>query len=74
MPSKKSYIFRVEGKESFPMDMLRYDSCFPNSPHDVDMMRIDIDERIIELVSNYPPTKARWESFGWNVIQIERGR
>jgi hypothetical protein len=67
--------FKVRGKGNFPIDMLRYDECFPSTPVDVsyieDVSRVEGKrvEREVSLVTNkkYGPTEARWESFGWTV-------
>lgn len=72
--------FTVEGGGPFPIDMLRYDQCWPRSEGE--------DSRAIEqsfpqgrrvtgaryrvtLVTHASnrPTGARWESFGFKVVQ-----
>ena len=67
--------FKVRGKFAFPLDMLRYDECFPATTNSASKMegldRKDgrIIEREISLVSHRPNiTEARWESFGWTVF------
>lgn len=71
---KKFYEFAVMGKGIFPLDMLRYDQCFPMSGADVEKME-DGDYREIRTVRlcacshvNYQPTEGRWSSFGWPVV------
>lgn len=70
----KAHMYRVRGKGKFPIDMLRYDSCWPRTPEDVwfiDMNAEDPDyrkSRDVCLSSNHAPTIARWNSFGWEVI------
>lgn len=80
MPKSKATIklvFDVTGYGPFPLDMLRYDCCFPASEEDSARMertfnRRARDEATITLryVSEYKPkgpTDARWRSFGWRV-------
>lgn len=67
----------------FPIDMLRYDSCYPSSSIDVNWIiadRMVADGRpndyTITLVHRehggrkWRPTEARWRSFGWRVIDV----
>src|SRR5678816_4294668 len=70
MPVNKLYEYEVEGKLSFPVDMLRYDACWPASTESA--LEI-VSERPhegchVRLRSHYPPTEARWESFGWRIV------
>ncbi len=80
MPKKrKSVSFIVRGWGAFPLDMLRYDSCWPKGPRDVEAM-MDSElvrdeknarlERNVELTSEspYSPNEKRWASFSWPVI------
>lgn len=76
--------FKVTGKGEFPVDMLRYDCCFPSDEES--SLRIVVDrslndyylERTISLkiYSNRKLdetiTYRRWESFGWKVHSTER--
>ena len=76
--------FTVEGTYPFPTDMLRYDQCWPKREAEDSvqlgeamMLRRHTDpdrKRRVTLVTNLPnrPTAARWESFGWKVID-QRG-
>ena len=59
--------FTVEGHGYFPMDMLRYDSCCPVRPDDVDKItysydNCEVDEmrsrRSVDLAMIVPTTKA----------------
>ena len=60
----------------FPMDMLRYDCCYPVSTDDAMNISLSFDpdfkdERpTINLYSPVmkEPTDARWRSFGWLVV------
>ena len=62
--AKRLEKFGVEGDGKFPIDMLRYDSCWPHSSIDVDAFNRK-GRRTITLASYSAPTIARWESFGW---------
>ncbi len=63
----------VIGSGSFPYDMLRYDSCVPDTQTDVTRAFVDRESRIVYLRQYVPadsvagPTIGRWESFGWKV-------
>lgn len=61
----------------FPLDMLRYDSCYP--AHTEDALRIGNEMRDhwsvrLHKISNGKTqagtlTDARWHSFGWEVVE-----
>lgn len=73
----KRYRITVSGKGNFPLDMLRYDECWPRDALDAariapelpvtahEEFRLWADPRIIVLYSNKYPTEQRWLSFGW---------
>jgi hypothetical protein len=73
----KIYEFEVRGMGPFPLDMLRYDGCWPASPDAVMAIEHSLDERdpnfrtsvkLIRLRSWKPmPTIDRWRSFQWGV-------
>ena len=63
---KRNITFTVEGRSHFPVDMLRYDSCWPASTDDA-LNMLETNQRKVRLVSGEKPTPARWESFGWFV-------
>lgn len=63
----KIYEFTVEGRGPFPLDMLRYDSCWPASRDAVVNMEDTRDMRQVRLRSYNQPTLARWNSFCWGV-------
>jgi hypothetical protein len=63
----------------FPLDMLRYDSCFPKTQMDVatieqnpmthtEKVHIELERYV---VGKDLPTSGRWQSFGWNVLNVE---
>jgi hypothetical protein len=70
--------FTVKGKGHFPMDMLRYDGCFPRDSRDVERLTYfeqDDPARTITLITRttlkvWTPTAARWASFGWQVVEV----
>ena len=75
----KVYLFKikVQGAGHFPLDMLRYDGCYPDTSTDADLIDNSRHQgkRIVTLrmVDFNPtgPTVARWESFTWKVIEAE---
>lgn len=66
--------FVVLGRGPFPLDMLRYDQCWPASAEDVQRMDVDsLDRRALRTVrlrtiNVMGPTTDRWESFLWKVV------
>lgn len=67
----KLYKYTVAGKGYFPVDMLRYDCCWPASQEDVPELRDFTDRtatRRITLCGLGTPTTGRWNSFGWMVL------
>jgi len=76
--------FTVTGLGYFPLDMLRYDGCYPAGQDDVLHLVPDRHSRTaltatpapsvsIELIHigdqrAWHPTEARWRSFGWRVV------
>lgn len=74
----RSSRFTVAGVGAFPLDMLRYDRCFPQTQVDVAAMSRVRGERVarhvcLESVSvgDPRPTLRRWESFGWKVTMVD---
>jgi hypothetical protein len=70
----KLYRYTVSGSGYFPVDMLRYDSAWPNGQQSAtDMLSqhrgSEVPLRRVELMSIKTPTAARWRSFGWRVDQ-----
>lgn len=62
--------FQVQGHGTFPMDMLRYDICWPASEWDSGRLPGEAGHvRTITLKGLKPPTFARWRSFGWEVVE-----
>ena len=71
--NKHGWIFLVRGSGSFPMDMLRYDQCFPTVEMEANIMQKEyIEEKVLISMKTHRPhvTIKRWESFLWNVVEI----
>mgnify|MGYP001606312643 CR=1 FL=1 len=68
----------VAGCGPFPIDMLRYDSCVPQTEIEVAALVSasgDYKTRRVQLYRySYdatPATAARWQSFGWTIVSDE---
>ena len=68
--------FEVQGSGDFPVDMLRYDRCFPtlsDSAVAIGMTRNapkrSVSLRSIHQYRDWKPTTGRWQSFGWRVTR-----
>ena len=73
--------FTVTGRGYFPLDMLRYDACFPKgsddvaaienmgppAPREVTLLRYSAYKADVERAV----TIERWRSFGWTVLRNE---
>lgn len=72
--SASRVLFDVTGKGEFPLDMLRYDTCWPYDPQSVYWMTATHVEgkRTITLMSDYPPNTERWDSFLWKVTNVRK--
>ena len=79
------YTFKVTGNYDFPLDMLRYDACFPRTGDDAACIGYDAADYRSARLAGVPieitlchhdtrvfwePTEARWSSFGWVVSEI----
>ena len=74
--------FEVTGRGHFPIDMLRYDRCFPADAESsaaigTEMPNLYVN-RTVRLVRVGPSivvaeriTLKRWESFGWKVQHLD---
>ncbi|HTE37507.1 MAG TPA: hypothetical protein VK634_19765 [Reyranella sp.] len=76
-PSTKLYSikFVVEGRGQFPIDMLRYDQCYPDSQDDSAAIGdgyVGSTRRAVlctdNVNMNWQPNVARWASFNWRVL------
>lgn len=78
----KFHTFEVigQGKFPFPIDMLRYDSCYPvdginNIGASIEGYKLtkDIPLKVklvhIDADRYWRPTEARWASFNWTVVK-----
>ncbi len=72
--------FTVEGGGEFPVAMLRYDTCFPDSADDAVRIKTSLightNLRKVTLIHRgeerfWIPTIARWNSFVWLVTEIK---
>lgn len=77
----KTYQFTVTGRGAFPLDMLRYDCCYPAHPEDVAAMDYDNTtregiraQRTVKLRGLGMPEMSRWNSFGWSVSDTKEVR
>ena len=81
MEERVIHRFIVKGTGSFPIDMLRYDQCFPDDQesaakiaNSVYHSRMATQDGEICLAAwrliGWEPTKKRWESFLWKVVEI----
>lgn len=72
------FVVRQRGKLGFPLDMLRYDSCYPATSEDATRIGMTLrrepcpwlldEPHTIELTGPRSPTAGRWASFGWDVV------
>lgn len=63
----------VEGEGYFPIDMLRYDTCYPAAELESSKIvgRYDEPLRRVVLARRHIGTrcgKERWQSFGWKLL------
>ena len=79
MAKEYRYSFTVQGHMEFPLDMLRYDACWPyRESEDVPAIaaslnpRVKTETRKVSLVGVKQPTEGRWASFGWRVLEWKR--
>jgi hypothetical protein len=67
--------FTVTGRGTFPVDMLRYDSCWPTDTESAACILVSPDDyeewsrvRTVNLATYAPAiTRHRWSSFSWVV-------
>lgn len=73
MARVKRKTFIVEGRGSFPIDMLRHDSCWPATSTDTRAIEAGpaSERRRVTLHTDNPyyPTVGRWNSFLWSVVE-----
>jgi hypothetical protein len=73
MPMRRS--FTVEGYTPFPLDMLRYDQCWPYSLEDAVLIAETIAGRAgktrIKLTGCHDPSLEMWRSWDWRVLLLQ---
>lgn len=76
-----AFVVTVSGSLPFPVDMLRYDRCTPNTEQDSNRIlssfdpmsgRVKLDVIRAGCPKTWSPTAARWKSFGWDVMEVRR--
>lgn len=79
MPKITRKIITVRGSFRFPLDMLRYDHCWPKSEGDSNKILATFDDptlppQLVELYTDNPrfPKGDRWRSYGWEVFSVEK--
>jgi hypothetical protein len=70
--AQEALTFAVEGEGDFPIDMLRYDKCWPATERDSHVIAYK-NRRTVELRSLTGSTDRRWASFGWRVVDAREG-
>jgi hypothetical protein len=61
--------FDVMGTGPFPVDMLRYDECFPSGPDDAAAIIGEKRRKVRLVTQRYTgPTAGRWDSFNWPIV------
>jgi hypothetical protein len=64
--------FIATGKGPFPVDMLRYDQCWPTYTQDAtEIFGLQKRGVMLTTINKFAPTHGRWESFGWVVEERE---
>ena len=65
-------VWRVQarGDGEFPIDMLRYDACYPELEMDSAAITAS-GPRVVSLLSHARQLSPdRWQSFGWNIQAV----
>lgn len=77
---------RVRGFDTFPIDMLRFDCCYPATMEDADLIATSVRSEsrehrtvVLQRASSYGTTLwaiERWKSFGWsvNILEVRQGQ
>lgn len=67
---------------TFPVDMLRYDDCWPSTSEDANAIHMNIakerrwdpvNDRVTVTHTSKTLTNRRWDSFGWTVVKTVPG-
>tara|TARA_Y100001951_G_C11105105_1_gene164264 strand:+ start:93 stop:377 length:285 start_codon:yes stop_codon:yes gene_type:complete len=71
--SKNGWEFIVRGKGAFPLDMLRYDKCYPLDGSFSGVFRNGRTDTLIDVRLRSDKdrllTPDRWNSFGWGIVE-----
>ena len=71
MRNARTVEFVVRGGGNFPIDMLRYDSCYPKSERDSGLIESEGRREVtLESAGRFAPSHGRWESFLWRVVKV----
>lgn len=67
---------KFKGRGYFPLDMLRYDCCWPTDTEAVNSIsHVNFrEDRIVSVTSNSKFTIARWATFGWVWVPDKRAK
>ena len=72
MPKYKIVEKSFRGNGSFPLDMLRYEACWPATSSDAVAIGCDFETRTVTVrtlaTQEKPWTIERWRSFGWEPV------
>jgi hypothetical protein len=80
MRNRHYQTFIVETNFRFPIDMMRYDGCFPHTEKDAGLITrnlTDLGNNLKVTMGRYVatraniPTEGRWESFGCKISEVE---
>lgn len=61
--------FTIYGAGPLPLDMCRYDRCWPMTEGDAGVAENHDGPRSIRMSGLNHPNRLRWESFGWRVME-----
>ena len=69
------HIAEVRGRGQFPIDMLRYDQCYPRTGDDAHKIASARDDRAVVIVTKSDDpiacwTERRWASYLWRLTPI----
>jgi hypothetical protein len=71
MAKQYRYRYIVQGTGPFPVDMLRYDQAWPAREGEVEATQARgsaLERHEVHVMGLALPTPARWESFGWRIL------
>ena len=76
--------FKVRGQRAFPIDMLRYDRCWPATRQDSRQIERFVKQEgdatgcvgllSVSEESHWRPASDRWRTFGWPMLEHTRIR